>query len=85
MTWDEAVQWLAQYEQTLALEEDERLLFFHLLVDPHRFVRLIHRYEQQRHDRQLTSDWQRAYWQMKNIEYVVGKWEEEKQQHQIQS
>ncbi|AST06592.1 aminoglycoside phosphotransferase [Anoxybacillus flavithermus] len=85
ITCDEAVQWLAQYEQILKLEEDERLLFFHLLVDPHRFVRLIHRYEQQRHDRQLTAAWQRAYWQMKNIEYVIGKWEEEKQTNQIQS
>ncbi|CUA78706.1 aminoglycoside phosphotransferase [Anoxybacillus suryakundensis] len=82
---DEAVQWLSQYEQTLALEEDERLLFFHLLVDPHRFVRLIHRYEQQRHERQFTATWQQAYWQMKNIEYVIGKWEEEKQTDQIQS
>ncbi|MBA2878524.1 aminoglycoside phosphotransferase [Anoxybacillus ayderensis] len=85
MTCDDAVQWLSQYEQTLALEEDERLLFFHLLVDPHRFVRLIHRYEQQRHHRQMTAVWQRAYWQMKNIEYVIGKWEEEKQTNQIQS
>ncbi|MBW7650773.1 aminoglycoside phosphotransferase [Anoxybacillus sp. ST4] len=85
LTCDEAVQWLAQYEQTLALEEDERLLFFHFLADPHVFVQLIHRYEQHRHDRQLTAAWQRAYWQMKNIEYVIGKWEEEKQQHQIQS
>jgi spore coat protein YsxE len=79
---DDGVRWMNDYEQELPLSEDEQALFYSYLAYPHMLYRLVYEYEHHRShhtERQYVARLQKAYWQIKNIEYVISKWMEAKQ------
>jgi spore coat protein YsxE len=79
---EDGVRWMNEYEQEFPLFEDERALLLSYLAHPHPLYRLVHEYEHHRAhhtEQQYVARLQRAYWQMKNIEYIVLKMSEAKE------
>lgn len=74
---EEAVTWLYEaYFKYFPFKDDEKLLFFSYFSYPNIMLRLLKDYLQatdNRNELKYSQKLQRRYWQLKNIEYVVGR------------
>lgn len=78
---DECKDWFFYYQKYFPYTEEERALFFSYLVFPDNLYRTVKKYvmDNDQTEQQAVSGLQKRYWQMKNIEYVVIKIQEEEQ------
>lgn len=78
---DECVQWLDKYEQIFPLSEAENKMFLSYLAYPTPIFQIVKQYEERegkRSERDYCQRLIRRYWLMKNCEYVVMKWMQQK-------
>ena len=73
---DECISWIVEYDNVFSSREEEKNLFLSYFSEPLMIYRLVANYAKtkgKRVEREHVARLQRAYWEMKNIEYVIGR------------
>jgi spore coat protein YsxE len=76
---DDVVEWVYHYYKYFPFRDDEKLLFFSYLSNPIPVIQVAERYFRKRNQNKefkLVQQLQRAYWHLKNCEYVVMRMSE---------
>jgi spore coat protein YsxE len=71
---DECVSWFVEYEQSFPVQEAELSLFLCYLAQPEMLYKIVYQYANKAKEideRRYVSRLQKAYWFMKNSEYVI--------------
>lgn len=67
-------EWFSTYRKYYPLKEEELLLFLSYMAFPEPIYRCVYKYENSKNslsERQFVASLQRAYWQLKNIEFFL--------------
>lgn len=86
--FDESVEWITTYFSYFPFKEEEMLLFLSYLAYPSEMFHLVESYfatGKEKDEFNFVCKLQRQYWHMKNIEYVIMKIEQNKQQQKDQT
>lgn len=80
---EETIDLIYTYMKHYPLHESEKLLFKSYFAHPGSIIKLLERYTTKtaiNHERKWTTNIQKSYWQLKNIEYVMMRMEQMDQQ-----